>query len=231
MAGPSRPRVIVYVDGFNLYYGSLKGTPYRWLDVSALATRLFPSADIQKIWYFTAEPKPDPSDPDKVARHREYIRALGTVPRLEVKPGFYQLKHSDQRKVYPLYRPNPKLPNPSNPIITMWKSEEKGSDVNLATAFLIDAAAHRFDEAWVMSNDADLAWPIERAQGEYGVWIGVMKPERPASFPNPVRPDSWHLTRAASAFRRTKEDQLAACQFPPTLVDAAGLAIAKPPNW
>ncbi len=26
----------VYVDGFNLYYGCLKGTPYRWLDLGAL---------------------------------------------------------------------------------------------------------------------------------------------------------------------------------------------------
>jgi hypothetical protein len=231
MAVSSRPRVIVYIDGFNLYYGSLKATPYRWLDVSALATRLFPSADIQKIWYFTAEPKADPSDPDKVARHREYMRALGTIPRLEIKPGFYQLKHSPQRKVYPLYKPNPNLPNPDNPIIPVWKSEEKGSDVNLATALLIDAADHRFDEAWIMSNDADLAWPIERVQAEYGGWVGVMKPERPASYPLPIRPDSWHLLQAASDFRRIKEPQLAACQFPVTFPDSTGISIVKPAGW
>jgi hypothetical protein len=231
MVSPTKPRTIVYVDGFNLYYGCLKHTPYRWLDVSALAARLFPAADIRKIWYFTAEPKHDPSDPGKVARHKEYMRALGTVPRIEIKPGFYQLKRSDQRKVFPLYGPNPKLPNPANPILPVWKSEEKGSDVNLATALLIDAAAHRFEEAWVLSNDADLAWPIQRAQAEYGVWIGVMKPERPASYPLPRRPDSWHLAQAARTFRRIREPQLAACQFPPTLLDAAGAAISKPAGW
>jgi hypothetical protein len=32
----------VYVDAFNLYYGCLKGTPYRWLDLGTLCTRLLP---------------------------------------------------------------------------------------------------------------------------------------------------------------------------------------------
>jgi hypothetical protein len=29
-------RTYVYIDAFNLYYGALKGTPYKWLDVKAL---------------------------------------------------------------------------------------------------------------------------------------------------------------------------------------------------
>ena len=28
----------VYVDGFNLYYGAVKGTPYKWLNINALCT-------------------------------------------------------------------------------------------------------------------------------------------------------------------------------------------------
>jgi hypothetical protein len=101
-----------------------------------------------------------------------------------------------------------------------WKAEEKGSDVNLATALLADSAAHRFHEAWVMSNDADSTWPVERSQAEYGVWIGVVKPGRPASYPTPeCRKDSWHLRRVAAEFRRLKKPQLAACQLPDTLLD------------
>jgi hypothetical protein len=26
-------KTFVYVDAFNLYYGSLKGTPYKWLNI------------------------------------------------------------------------------------------------------------------------------------------------------------------------------------------------------
>lgn len=36
-------RTFVYVDGFNLYYGALKGKPWKWLDLPALfATVLQP---------------------------------------------------------------------------------------------------------------------------------------------------------------------------------------------
>jgi hypothetical protein len=27
---------LVYIDGFNLYYGAVKGSPYKWLDLAAL---------------------------------------------------------------------------------------------------------------------------------------------------------------------------------------------------
>jgi hypothetical protein len=36
-------RAAVYIDGFNLYHGALKGTQYKWLDVEALARRLAPN--------------------------------------------------------------------------------------------------------------------------------------------------------------------------------------------
>ena len=37
------PTANVYVDGFNLYYGALKGSPYKWLDVDALFRTLLPT--------------------------------------------------------------------------------------------------------------------------------------------------------------------------------------------
>lgn len=33
LCGPCRLDTHVYIDGFNLYYGLLKGTPYKWLDL------------------------------------------------------------------------------------------------------------------------------------------------------------------------------------------------------
>jgi hypothetical protein len=35
-------RTFVYVDGFNLYYGAVKGTPYKWLDMRKYATFVKP---------------------------------------------------------------------------------------------------------------------------------------------------------------------------------------------
>lgn len=46
-------RAIVYVDGFNLYYGAVKGTPHRWLDLGKLFKFLLPRDHIVRIRYFT----------------------------------------------------------------------------------------------------------------------------------------------------------------------------------
>jgi len=56
-------RVSVYIDGFNFYYGSLKGTPYKWLDPYSLACALMPSDDVTAVHYFTARVKPTPRNP------------------------------------------------------------------------------------------------------------------------------------------------------------------------
>ncbi len=37
---PTLPKTIVYVDGFNLYYGVLKNTGYKWLDLERFFTLL-----------------------------------------------------------------------------------------------------------------------------------------------------------------------------------------------
>lgn len=229
-----RLRAHVYVDGFNLYYGSLQGTPYKWLDLSALCSRAFPQFTIEKIWYFTADVPGLPADPATTYRQRQYLRALATLPNVEVKKGFFRLRERKQQRVAPLYPPNPHMPNPSNGWVNVWRKEEKGSDVNLATALLIDAAAtDHFEHAWVISNDSDLAWPVERVQSEYGLPIGVLRPERPAGYPSDEpRHDSPELKAAVprGMFRKTTEAQLAACQFSNDLRDQYGL-IVKPNSW
>ena len=45
----------VYVDGFNLYYAALRGTPFKWLDPVRLTTLLLPRDwTIDQLRYFTA---------------------------------------------------------------------------------------------------------------------------------------------------------------------------------
>ncbi len=46
--------VNVYIDGFNLYYGALKRTPYKWLDLRKLAETMLPTDTVQEVHYFTA---------------------------------------------------------------------------------------------------------------------------------------------------------------------------------
>ena len=48
-------RTRVYVDGFNLYYGAIKGTQLKWLDPVHLSRLLLPQAcTVDKLLYFTA---------------------------------------------------------------------------------------------------------------------------------------------------------------------------------
>ena len=51
-------RTAVYVDGFNLYYGALKGRPYRWLDLGRMCDLILKEHKVTRIRYFTAIVKP-----------------------------------------------------------------------------------------------------------------------------------------------------------------------------
>lgn len=64
----------VYVDGFNLYYGCLKGGPHKWLNLQAFCEVLLPKDDIRLIRYFTALVSARPDDLDKPQRQQTYLR-------------------------------------------------------------------------------------------------------------------------------------------------------------
>jgi len=86
-------QTIVYVDGFNLYYGCIRGTPFKWLNIGALAALLLPKNDIVGIKYFTARITARPGDPDQPVRQDTYLRALRTVPNLSIHFGHF-LSHN-----------------------------------------------------------------------------------------------------------------------------------------
>ncbi len=227
---PRPPRINVYVDGFNLYYGSLKGTPYKWLDLSKLCAALFPGEQIGRIRYFTAIVDASPRDPGVQVRQLTYLRALRTIPNATIRLGHFLTEREDHAQVYPLNPGDPHVPNPANRTRAVWVTEEKGSDVNLATSLLLDAAEGDFDRAWVFTNDSDLAWPIEMVRKQFRRPVSVMMPDRPAGYPTPHRTESIQLKKAARSFRKIEEAHLTASQFPPTLTDASG-TITKPTEW
>ena len=47
-------RTFVYIDGFNFYYGAVKGTTYKWLNLKLLCENLLIKNKIAGIKYFTA---------------------------------------------------------------------------------------------------------------------------------------------------------------------------------
>ena len=79
----------VYIDAFNLYYGCLKGTPYRWLDLDLLCRLLLPSYAVNRIRYFTAIVESRPGDPGQQQRQQAYLRALLTIPNQSIHFGSF----------------------------------------------------------------------------------------------------------------------------------------------
>ena len=84
-------RTYVYIDGFNLYYGALKSTEYKWLNPFDLAQKILPGLTINKIKYFTARVS-GKIDPGAPARQQTYIKALETLPNVEVVFGNFLSK-------------------------------------------------------------------------------------------------------------------------------------------
>jgi hypothetical protein len=85
--------VIVYVDGFNLYYGALKKTPYKWLDLGRLCGAMLPNDSILAINYYTTRISARPGNPSGPTDQQMYLRALRTVPNLSIAYGHF-LTHS-----------------------------------------------------------------------------------------------------------------------------------------
>jgi len=70
-------KAIAYIDGFNLYYGAVKGTGYKWLDIAAMCKLLLPNDEIVRIKYFTALVHARPNDPEQRTRQQIYLRLYG----------------------------------------------------------------------------------------------------------------------------------------------------------
>jgi hypothetical protein len=212
MAGQAL-RTIVYVDGFNFYYGAVKGTPWKWLDPAALFSRVLgPRNRLVKVKYFTARVQPTPSDPDVHVRQDMYLRALlAHCPLVELYFGHF-LRH----RVLMEHA----LPPPAT--VPVWKNEEKGSDVNLALHVLNDAWTDAYDCAVVVSNDSDLAESLRLVKQQNRKMLGLITPGAPA------RKTSRQLALHADFVRTIRPSALASSQLPSPI---PGANIHKPTRW
>jgi uncharacterized LabA/DUF88 family protein len=140
---PKKERVIVYVDGFNLYFGLLEAgfNNCKWLNINKLAANLLQiNQELIEIKYFTSRVS---NNPDKQKRQTTYIEALESVG-IKIFYGHYQSDKTECRQcgnIWPTFH-------------------EKMTDVNIATQIMIDAFQDRYDMAMLISGDSDLVPPI-----------------------------------------------------------------------
>ena len=203
----------VYVDGFNLYYGCLKDTPYRWLNLAKLSGLLVPSHTINKIRYFTAPLLRRAENSGQHQRQQIYLRALQTIPNLSIHYGYFLTSTVTMRLEHP-------LPDGSTTARVV-KTEEKGTDVSIASHLLMDSFDHDCDVVVVLSNDSDLIPAIRFAKERFGLTIWIL---------NPHLKRSWALADIADFYRTIRRGPLIASQFPDRMQDAGG-RFTKPPGW
>ena len=205
----------VYIDGFNLYYRALKDTPFRWLDLRKLAETLFPEDAVNRVSYFTARLDARPGNPGQAQRQLIYLRALATVPGFDAYYGVFR----SGVKRRPLAEPVAGLPTH----VLVRDSEEKGSDVNLATRLLVDGFNGEYEQAVVVSNDSDFAGAMRYVRDDLGLRVTLVNPDPRNSSPR-------ELTDAATYVKRLWKSHLRRSQLPDTLMDGVGV-IAKPAGW
>lgn len=231
----------VYVDAFNLYYGCTKKTPYRWLNLAKLAEVMLRNNVINRIKVFTGIVKARPNDPQQPLRQQIYLRALRTLPNLEIIEGSFLsgprsyplLKRDKNGHLEPQVLANGKLK-----CVDVLRTEEKGSDVNLAVHLLYDAFIDDFEVAVVISNDSDLAEPVRIVTQLMKKKVGILNPQ--INRPEYRRGDgtinykkvkfSHRLCRFATFKKPLTEEALMQCQFDPMLRDEQGM-IYKPSTW
>ena len=217
-------QTIVYIDALNLYYRALRYTRHKWLNLEALSQAVLPGhSDVTLINYYYA-PISGRTDASAPGRQNVYLRALKTTPVVHPFKGNFIAKKAWAGLVWPLeFRPLQRLEfiDPHPVVARVWKTEEKGSDVNLGSHLVRDAFQGKFQTAAILTNDTDLAEPIR---------IVVEECRLPVILMTPTNQPATSLVRYASDVRHIGP-YLGPSQFPNPVIGAKGIAITKPPSW
>ena len=206
-------RTTVYIDGFNLFYGQLKGTAWKWLNPEKLFQQLLGRENrVSTIKLFTARVYETANNPDVATRQDAYFRALDLFcPTVEFHFGHF-LRHK-------VWMENA---NPPPAQVAVWKNEEKGSDVNLALHLLNDAWQDAYDCAVIVSNDSDLAEALRLVKTRHQKLIGLVTPGAPR------RKTSRQLQQYADFIKPIRTWMLQTSQLPNPI---PGSHVYKPAAW
>lgn len=243
-------RTRVDIDGYNLYYGCLRKTAFKWLDVLALfETQILPSILYRPapgaepatmtlhpdsaIKYFTAKIiESAAKGEDSVSSQAQYHNALTTHcgGRLSFVMGHYSLYKANQH-IVPADDPK-RWPRDCDKI-QVWKLEEKQSDVNLALHLYDDARSGEVDQVVLVTNDTDLAPALEMLQARCPHIVrGLVIPTRKVGLGGDLeREANVSLAKLAHRVRRhISEDELRASPLP-DVVPGRRRASIKPHSW
>jgi len=234
-------RTRIYIDGYNLYYGCLKGTHLKWLDLLALfekgilpsvtamidghaiASNLQPAA----IKFFTAPILEQAAKAsDSIQCQEQYHAALSKHQpgRVETIKGYYSLTEARAKVIDPL---DPKKWPRDCQSIDVWKLEEKQTDVNLALHAVKDALLGDIEHVVIVTNDTDIAPALEMIRANTKAAIGLVIPTTDHErIPNADLAKHAHWVRT-----HITETELRAAQLPRVIAGGSRRPAIKPDSW
>jgi uncharacterized LabA/DUF88 family protein len=199
-------RVVVYIDGFNLYFGMREAgfDQCRWLNVIELAKNLLQkNQTLKEVKYFTSRVS---NNPDKQKRQSIYIDAIESVG-VKIIYGNYQDGSVECNRCGHIWR----------------TAKEKMTDVNIATHIIMDAYKDEYDMAMLISGDSDLVPPIKAVHSNFD------KKRVLIAFPPKRHNSSMALVAKGSLTIGRKK--LVDSQFDEEVISKTGYKLKRPSTW
>ncbi|MGM0594796.1 MAG: NYN domain-containing protein [Pseudomonadota bacterium] len=227
-------KTIIYVDGYNLFYGCLKHSRHKWLDLHTLfAGHILkaqcPDAALVSIKYFTAPIKTKVASQGNqaLAAQQSYHRALELLypDQIEIIHGYYSL---EKAKLLAHKQPPDKAHR-----VDVWKLEEKQTDVNIALTAYRDAITGRAEQLVFVSNDTDIEPALMAIREDLGDTrkLGVVIPMRKPHGNTTRRPANQRLSDRADWTRSHITDEELANSQLPEKIPTRKKPIIKPAYW
>lgn len=201
-----KERVIAYIDGFNLYFGMLEAgfDKLKWLNVKKLVESLLkPWQVLEDVCYFTSRVR---DNPEKQKRQSVFIDALVSKD-IKVIYGHYQANTQECLRCGNIW---------SDP-------KEKMTDVNIATAIIVDAYKDKYDMAMLISGDSDLVPPIKEVHNLF--------PDKRVFVAFPPKRHTASIANVAKGSLIIGRKKLVDAQFDTEVISKTGFVLKAPKEW
>lgn len=229
-------RTTVYVDGYNLYYGRLRGTDFKWLDLIKFIQNLLQQRDQNEqlafVHLFTAHALASfaAHGQDSVEAQSAYIRALSAKYPQQFKVTYGKHTFDRNGSLLPTFIADQACDRTVRSRV--WLLEEKKTDVNLAITMYRDVAKGLCDRIILISNDSDAEPSLEAIREDFpDVMVGVITPIHPPKGPDANRRLSGSLVNQADwTIKSIADENLRQAQLP-DLIPTKKKPIRKPAHW
>ncbi|BBP56683.1 NYN domain-containing protein [Pseudomonas sp. St316] len=228
-------RTAFFVDGYNVFYGLLADTPYKWLNLAQLLAHIArvenPQSSLASVDYFTSSVKPELATRGILSKEAQdsYVRAL-KASKVAVHYGRHQLERANAPRFI-----SRSVGASRQDTVAIWKLEEKETDVHIAISMYRMASRQetlpveeRIEQLVLVSGDTDMAPALRAIREDFPhLKVGVVLPYQTGSkrlAPGSLKEHAHWMRRVVTC------EELQSHQFPHRVPTHKAPAI-KPDYW